>query len=123
MPKNKSEKGLVVELFDWDEKSLSSEDEGVTRVKAFMLSLKMSQLKHVSEYTYVDLHYVENQRKNLLNKFNSLKQELSSYKSKLVNLKDTKGHNISLQHEISRLDFENESLRDKVFNLKKVIEK
>ncbi|GKA69786.1 hypothetical protein Tco_0775850 [Tanacetum coccineum] len=36
MPKNKSEKGLVVELFDWDEKSLSSEDEGVTRVKAFM---------------------------------------------------------------------------------------
>nr|GEU82352.1 hypothetical protein [Tanacetum cinerariifolium] len=34
--KNKSEKGLVAESFDWDEKSLSSEDKGVTRVKAFM---------------------------------------------------------------------------------------
>nr|GEZ42389.1 retrovirus-related Pol polyprotein from transposon TNT 1-94 [Tanacetum cinerariifolium] len=35
MSKNKSDKGLVAELFDWDEESLSSEDEGVTRVKAF----------------------------------------------------------------------------------------
>ncbi|GKE67700.1 hypothetical protein Tco_1521861 [Tanacetum coccineum] len=34
--------------------------------------------KHVLEYTHVDLHYVEDQRKNLLSKFNSLKQELSS---------------------------------------------
>ncbi|GKD36523.1 hypothetical protein Tco_1252032, partial [Tanacetum coccineum] len=34
--KNQSDKGLVVESFDWDEKSLSSEDEGVTSVKAFM---------------------------------------------------------------------------------------
>ncbi|GKF64275.1 hypothetical protein Tco_0187723, partial [Tanacetum coccineum] len=31
-----SEKGLVVESFDWDEESVSSEDEGVTKVKAFM---------------------------------------------------------------------------------------
>ncbi|GKC77858.1 hypothetical protein Tco_1128632, partial [Tanacetum coccineum] len=34
--KNQSNKGLVAESFDWDEESLSSEDEGVTRVKAFM---------------------------------------------------------------------------------------
>nr|GEU64404.1 xylulose kinase-1 [Tanacetum cinerariifolium] len=34
--KNKSEKRLVAESFDWDEESLSFEDEGVTRVKAFM---------------------------------------------------------------------------------------
>ncbi|GKA45547.1 hypothetical protein Tco_0738343 [Tanacetum coccineum] len=36
--------------------------------------------KHVLDYTHVDLHYVEDQRKNLLSKFNSLNQELSSYK-------------------------------------------
>ncbi|GJR35134.1 hypothetical protein Tco_1210818 [Tanacetum coccineum] len=36
MSKGKSEKGLVAESFDWDEKSVSSDDEGVTRVKAFM---------------------------------------------------------------------------------------
>ncbi|GKB70660.1 hypothetical protein Tco_0932072 [Tanacetum coccineum] len=59
----------------------------------------------------------------MLSKFNSLKQELSSCKSKLGHLKDTKVHNISLQHEISRLNLENESLRDEVFDLKKVIKK
>nr|GEW29277.1 retrovirus-related Pol polyprotein from transposon TNT 1-94 [Tanacetum cinerariifolium] len=32
----KSKKGLVAELFNWDDKSVSSEDEGVTRVKEFM---------------------------------------------------------------------------------------
>ncbi|GJX65303.1 hypothetical protein Tco_0299646 [Tanacetum coccineum] len=36
MAKNKSEKGLVAESFDYDKESLSSEDEGVTRVRAFM---------------------------------------------------------------------------------------
>nr|GEV29916.1 ribonuclease H-like domain-containing protein [Tanacetum cinerariifolium] len=40
--------------------------------------------KHVLYYTYVDLHYVEDQRKNLVNKFNSLKNEVSVYKSKLA---------------------------------------
>ncbi|GKB45731.1 retrovirus-related pol polyprotein from transposon TNT 1-94, partial [Tanacetum coccineum] len=34
--KNKSEKGLVAESYDWDEESLSSKDEGVTTVRAFM---------------------------------------------------------------------------------------
>ncbi|GKG56937.1 hypothetical protein Tco_0582288, partial [Tanacetum coccineum] len=34
--KGKSEKGLVAESFDWDEESVSSKDEGVTKVKAFM---------------------------------------------------------------------------------------
>ncbi|GKB38384.1 hypothetical protein Tco_0883326 [Tanacetum coccineum] len=34
--KGKSKKGLVVASFDWDEESMSSEDEGTTKVKAFM---------------------------------------------------------------------------------------
>ncbi|GKA04914.1 retrovirus-related pol polyprotein from transposon TNT 1-94 [Tanacetum coccineum] len=36
MSKGKSEKGLVDESFDWDEESISSKDEWVTEVKAFM---------------------------------------------------------------------------------------
>nr|GEU80919.1 retrovirus-related Pol polyprotein from transposon TNT 1-94 [Tanacetum cinerariifolium] len=36
MSKGKSEKGLVAGSFNWDEKSISSKDEGVTRVKAFL---------------------------------------------------------------------------------------
>ncbi|GJZ78553.1 retrovirus-related pol polyprotein from transposon TNT 1-94 [Tanacetum coccineum] len=36
-----------------------------------------NERKHVLDYTHVDLYYMEDQRKNLLSKFNSLKQELS----------------------------------------------
>ncbi|GKB42213.1 hypothetical protein Tco_0887155 [Tanacetum coccineum] len=36
MSKKKSEKGLVTETFNWDVESLSFDDEGLTRVKAFM---------------------------------------------------------------------------------------
>ncbi|GKA90681.1 hypothetical protein Tco_0812551 [Tanacetum coccineum] len=36
MSKGKSEKGLVAESFEWDEESVSSEDEGTTKIKAFM---------------------------------------------------------------------------------------
>ncbi|GKA10554.1 hypothetical protein Tco_0689987, partial [Tanacetum coccineum] len=34
--KGKSEKGLIAESFDWDEESVSLEDEGTTRIIAFM---------------------------------------------------------------------------------------
>ncbi|GKF63538.1 hypothetical protein Tco_0186986, partial [Tanacetum coccineum] len=80
-------------------KSVSSEDEGVTRVTAAIaedeppvgkvdarsgqwveITMKKVQRllsmtdgeerKHVLEYTHVDLHYVEDQKKNLLSNFN-----------------------------------------------------
>ncbi|GJR51731.1 retrovirus-related pol polyprotein from transposon TNT 1-94 [Tanacetum coccineum] len=105
-----------------DEEALSSKDKGVTRVKAFMAITEKEPAVGKVNVRY-DLHCVEDQRKNLLSKFNSLKQELSSCKSKLFDLKDTKVHNISLQHEISRLNLENESMREEVFDLKKVIKK
>ncbi|GJU47051.1 retrovirus-related pol polyprotein from transposon TNT 1-94 [Tanacetum coccineum] len=34
--KGKSYKGLIAESFNWDEKSVSSKDEGTTKIKAFM---------------------------------------------------------------------------------------
>ncbi|GJS77696.1 retrovirus-related pol polyprotein from transposon TNT 1-94 [Tanacetum coccineum] len=62
-------------------------------------------------------------RKNLLSKFNSLNQELSSCKSELIDLKKTKALNCSLQKEITRLNLENKSQRDEISDAKKVIEK
>ncbi|GKE10191.1 hypothetical protein Tco_1413742, partial [Tanacetum coccineum] len=122
---NADEKGLVAVSFDWYEESLSSEDEGDTTVKSFMAIAEdepiVGKTDVRSDYTNVDLHYVEDWRKNLLSKFNSLKQELSLCKSGLIDLKNTKVHNISLQNEVTRLNLDNESLRDEFSNLKKAI--
>ncbi|GJW76277.1 retrovirus-related pol polyprotein from transposon TNT 1-94 [Tanacetum coccineum] len=113
----KSEKELIAESFDWDEESVSSEDEGTTRIRAFMAIVKdkpsvgktnarsgkwvditmkkvhrllsmtdSDDRKHVLDYTHVDLIYVEDQRKNMVNKYNLLKQELSLHKSELITL-------------------------------------
>ncbi|GJX06047.1 retrovirus-related pol polyprotein from transposon TNT 1-94 [Tanacetum coccineum] len=128
--KEKSEKGLLAESFDWDDESVSSDDEGSTKIRAFMaiiedepsvgkvdarsgqwVNITMKKVhrilsmtdgderKHVLDYTHVDLHYVEDQRKNLVSKFNLLK------------------------HEVIRINLKNESLKDEIIDLKKVIEK
>ncbi|GJQ89141.1 retrovirus-related pol polyprotein from transposon TNT 1-94 [Tanacetum coccineum] len=104
--KGKSEKGLIAESFDWDEESVSSEDEGTTRIRAFMaiaedepsmgkadarsgqwVDITMKKVhrllsmtdsddrKHILDYTYVDLIYAEDQRKNMVNKYNILKRQ------------------------------------------------
>nr|GEU48609.1 hypothetical protein [Tanacetum cinerariifolium] len=109
--KGNSEKVLIAESFDWDEESVSSKNEGTTKIRASIafaedepyvgkadarssqwVDITMKKLhrllsitdgdekKHVLDYTHVDLHYVEDQRKNFLNKFNLFKQELSLHK-------------------------------------------
>ncbi|GJU51322.1 retrovirus-related pol polyprotein from transposon TNT 1-94 [Tanacetum coccineum] len=69
-------------------------DEGTMTVKAFMAIAEdepvVGKTNARYDYTKVYLHYVEDQRKNLLSKFNSLKQELSSCKYELFDLKNTK---------------------------------
>ncbi|GJV95132.1 retrovirus-related pol polyprotein from transposon TNT 1-94 [Tanacetum coccineum] len=152
--KEKSEKGLIAESFDWDDESVSSDDEGTTKIRAFMaiaedehsvgkadarsgqwVSITMKKVhrllsmtdgderKHVLDYTYIDLHYVEDQRKNLVNKFNLLKQQISLHKSELSKLKNTVSINCYLQNEVIRVNLENESLNDEISDLKKVIKK
>nr|GEW41753.1 retrovirus-related Pol polyprotein from transposon TNT 1-94 [Tanacetum cinerariifolium] len=106
--KGKSKQGLIAESFDWDEESVSLEDERTTNIRAFMeiakdepsvgktdarsgqwVDITMKDVyrllsmtdgderKYVLNYTYVDLNYVEDHRKNLLNKFNLLIQTCS----------------------------------------------
>nr|GEU44069.1 hypothetical protein [Tanacetum cinerariifolium] len=150
LTKGKSEKVLIVESFDWDEESVSSEDERTTMIRAFMaitkdepsvgkadersgqwVDITMKKVhrllsltngderKHVLDFTHVDLYYVDDQRKNLVNKFNLLKQELSLHKSKLCNLKHTLSINCSLQNEVTRVNIENEYMKDEMYDLKK----
>ncbi|GJZ12477.1 hypothetical protein Tco_0547707 [Tanacetum coccineum] len=96
-----------------DEEYVSSEDEGVTRVMAFMAITEDEP----------SVGKASANREKLASKFNSLNQELSLCKSKLSNLRNTNALNCSLQNEITRLNFENESLKDDISDLKKVIKK
>nr|GEW88616.1 hypothetical protein [Tanacetum cinerariifolium] len=120
--KGKSDKGLIAESFDWDDESVSLEDERTTKFKAFMAIAK-DEPSVGKDHNHVDLHYVEDQRKNLVNKFNALKQDLALHKSKLCNLKNNVSINCSFQNEVIRVNLENESLKDEIFDLKKVIDK
>ncbi|GJU62010.1 hypothetical protein Tco_1243845, partial [Tanacetum coccineum] len=120
--KGKSEKGYITESFDWDDESVSSEDEYTTKFKAFMeiaedepfvgkidarsgqwVEITMKKVhrllsmtdgkerKHVLDYTHVDLHYVEDQRKYLVKNFNALKQDPLLHKSELFKALGRKG--------------------------------
>ncbi|GKD01310.1 retrovirus-related pol polyprotein from transposon TNT 1-94, partial [Tanacetum coccineum] len=137
-----------------DDLTKGKQDEGTTRIRAFMaiaedepsvgkadarsgqwvyitmkkvhrlLSMTNSDdKKHVLDYTHVDLIYVEDQRKNMVNKYNLLKQELSLHKSELSNPKNNVSINYSFQNEVIRVNLEYESLKDEISDLKRVIEK
>ncbi|GJV06486.1 retrovirus-related pol polyprotein from transposon TNT 1-94 [Tanacetum coccineum] len=97
----------------------------ITMIKVHrLLSMNDSdERKHVLDYTHVDLQYVEDQRSNLVNKFNALKQDLAFHKSELSNLKNTVSINYYLQNEVIRTNLENESLKEEISDLKKVTEK
>nr|GEW32782.1 retrovirus-related Pol polyprotein from transposon TNT 1-94 [Tanacetum cinerariifolium] len=152
--KEKSGKGLLAKSFNWDDESVSSDDKGSTKIRAFIaiaedepsvgkadarsgqwvdITIKKvhkllsmtdgDERKYVLDYTHVDLHYVEDQRKNLVSKFNLLKQEISLHKSELSNLKNTVSINCSLQNKVIRVNLKTKSLKDEIIDLKKVIEK
>nr|GEU60713.1 retrovirus-related Pol polyprotein from transposon TNT 1-94 [Tanacetum cinerariifolium] len=56
--------------------------------------------------------------KNMVNKYNLLKQELSLHKSELSNPKNTVSINCSLQNEVIRINLASESLKDEISELK-----
>nr|GEX09038.1 hypothetical protein [Tanacetum cinerariifolium] len=97
-------------------------DITMKKVHRLLSMTNSDDIKHVLDYTHVDLIYVEDQRKNMVNKYNLLKQELSLHKSELSNLKNTMSINCSFQNEVIIVNLENESLKDEIFDLKRVIE-
>ncbi|GKA38186.1 retrovirus-related pol polyprotein from transposon TNT 1-94 [Tanacetum coccineum] len=108
--KGKYVKGLIAESFDWDEESVSSKDEGTTRIRAFMAIAKDEPSVGKADARS------EDQRKNMVNKYNLLKQELSLHKFELSNLKNIIPINCSFQNKVN---LENESLKDEISDLKK----
>ncbi|GJS48632.1 hypothetical protein Tco_0598753 [Tanacetum coccineum] len=92
------------------------------KVHILLLMTEGDERKHVLDYTHVDLHYVEDHRKNLVNKFYLLKQELSLHKSELCSLKNTMSINRYVQNEVIRVNLENESLKDEISDFKKADE-
>ncbi|GKC46174.1 cytochrome P450 [Tanacetum coccineum] len=71
--------------------------------------------KHVLDYTMVNLHYIEDKRKKFLSKFNYRKQELSSYKLELTDLKNTNVQNLSLSMKWKIKKKNNQSPKDIIF--------
>ncbi|GJZ10548.1 hypothetical protein Tco_0545307 [Tanacetum coccineum] len=99
--KGKSEKGIIAASLDWDEDLCQESGQWVdiTMKKVHrLLSMTDNDRKHVLDYTHVDLIYVEDQRKNMVNKYNPSKQELS----------------------IPKVNLENESLKDEIWTCSKV---
>ncbi|GJU96629.1 retrovirus-related pol polyprotein from transposon TNT 1-94 [Tanacetum coccineum] len=122
--KGKSNKGLIAESFDWDDEYVSLEDEGTTKFKAFMAIAEDEP--SVGKGDARSGQWVEitmKKRKKLVNKFNALKQDLALHKSELCNLKNIVSINCSLQNKVIRVNLENESLKDEISDLKRVIEK
>ncbi|GJT44833.1 retrovirus-related pol polyprotein from transposon TNT 1-94 [Tanacetum coccineum] len=99
--KEKSEKGLIAESFDWDDESVSSDDEGSTKIRAFMAIVE--EEPSVGKADARSGQWVDITMKK--------------------NLKNTVSINCSLQNEVIRVNLENESLKDEIIDLKKVIEK
>ncbi|GKF87652.1 hypothetical protein Tco_0258529, partial [Tanacetum coccineum] len=94
-------------------------DITIKKVHRLLSMTDSDDRKHVLDYTHVDLIYVEDQRKNMVNKYNILKQELSLHKFEQSNMKNTVSINCSLQNEVIRVNLENESLNDEISELKK----
>ncbi|GJT97522.1 retrovirus-related pol polyprotein from transposon TNT 1-94 [Tanacetum coccineum] len=109
-------------LFDWDDESVSSDDERSTKIRAFMEIAKDEPSVGNADARsgqWADITMKKDQRKNLVNKFNLLKQEISLHKSELSNLKNTVSINCSLQNEVIRVNLENEPLKDEIIDLKR----
>ncbi|GJS75937.1 retrovirus-related pol polyprotein from transposon TNT 1-94 [Tanacetum coccineum] len=87
--KEKSEKEDEPSVGKADARSGQWVDITMKKVHRLLSMTDGDEKKHVLDYTHVDLHYVEDQKKNLVNKFNLLKQEMSLHKLELSNLENT----------------------------------
>nr|GEU78569.1 retrovirus-related Pol polyprotein from transposon TNT 1-94 [Tanacetum cinerariifolium] len=106
--KGKSDKGLVAESFDWDDESMSLEDEGTTKFKAFMAIVEdePSVGKEDARFgQWVDITMKKVHR--------------------ILSMTDNeeRKHVIDFTHVDLLVNLENKSLKDEIFDHKEVIEK
>nr|GEX05315.1 retrovirus-related Pol polyprotein from transposon TNT 1-94 [Tanacetum cinerariifolium] len=148
-----STKGLVVEIFDWDEEEVSDEEE-VTQVKVLMtldddklivrknharngkwVDITMRKVntllsmdedtdsKKYLKYINIDLMFVEEQRLNLLSKYNKIVFELNKCRDELLSLKQAKLDVVTLQIQNTKLKKLNHALQEQLKEEKKINEK
>nr|GEY69747.1 hypothetical protein [Tanacetum cinerariifolium] len=67
-----------------DARSSQWVDITMKKVHRLLSMTDNEERKHVLDYTHVDLQYVEDQRNNLVNTFNALKQDLALHKLELL---------------------------------------
>ncbi|GKA31703.1 hypothetical protein Tco_0718008 [Tanacetum coccineum] len=124
--KEKSEKGLLAKSFDWDDKFVSLDDERSTKIRAFMAITEDEPLVGKADARsgqWVDIAMKKVHRLLSMTDGDERKHEISLHKSELSNLKNIVSINCSNQNEVIRINLENESLKDEIIDLKKVIEK
>ncbi|GJT00436.1 hypothetical protein Tco_0821605 [Tanacetum coccineum] len=120
-PKNK---GLVAETFNWDEEEVS-DDEDVTQVKVNIL-LSMDEdadWQNYLKYINIDLKFVEEQRLNLLSKYNKIVFELNKCRDELLVLKKAKLDAVTCQIQNTELTKLNHALQEQLKEEKKINEK
>nr|GEV76471.1 retrovirus-related Pol polyprotein from transposon TNT 1-94 [Tanacetum cinerariifolium] len=120
-------KGLVAETFDWDEEEVSNDKEE-TQVKVLIalddddLSVGNNHARNDDDsdwqnylkYIHIDLKYVEEQRLNLLSKYNKIVFELNKYRDDLLVLKQSKLEDVTFQIQNTELTKLNHALQDQL---------
>ncbi|GJY87311.1 hypothetical protein Tco_0501939 [Tanacetum coccineum] len=143
-PFQSKNKGIVAETFDWDEEELSNDEEetrvqvlialaddelfvgnnharngkwiDITMKKVNIL-LSMdgdSDWKNYLKYINIDLNYVEEQKLNLLSKYNKIVFELNKCRDDLLALKQAKLEAVTFQIQNTKLTKLNHALQDQL---------
>nr|GEU49439.1 retrovirus-related Pol polyprotein from transposon TNT 1-94 [Tanacetum cinerariifolium] len=94
-------KGLVAEMFNWDEEEVSYDEE-------------MTQIKTYLKFINIDLKFVEEQRLNLLSKYNKIVFELNKGRDDLLIFKQAKLDAVTFQIQDTKLTKSNHALQEQL---------
>ncbi|GJQ96887.1 retrovirus-related pol polyprotein from transposon TNT 1-94 [Tanacetum coccineum] len=149
-PKNK---GLVAETFDWDEEEVSDEEEvtqvkvlmaladdeltvgksharngewvdiTMRKVNTLLSMDEDADWQNYLKYINIDLKFVEEQRLNLLSKYNKMVFELNKCRDELLILKQAKLDAVTFQIQNTELTKLNHALQEQLKEEKKINEK
>ncbi|GJY25817.1 retrovirus-related pol polyprotein from transposon TNT 1-94 [Tanacetum coccineum] len=149
-PKNK---GLVTETFDWDEEEVSDEEEvtqvkvlmaladdeltvgksharngkwvdiTIRKVNTLLSMDEDADWQNYLKYINIDLKFVEEQRLNLLSKYNKMVFELNKCRDELLILKQAKLDAVTFQIQNTELIKLNHALQEQLKEEKKINEK
>ncbi|GJZ34575.1 retrovirus-related pol polyprotein from transposon TNT 1-94 [Tanacetum coccineum] len=149
-PKNK---GLVAETFDWDEEEVSDEEEvtqvkvlmaladdeltvgksharngewvdiTMRKVNTLLSMDEDADWQNYLKYINIDLKFVEEQRLNLLSKYNKMVFELNKCRDELLILKQAKLDAVTFQIQNTELIKLNHALQEQLKEEKKINEK